>query len=348
MTYNKSSNENIEPPFNYNKRKFNTLKIHPPYSKLPIYSRKIYLNNNLIFDKATKKRIQSLGIPPAYVKKISVVAKSPDNDIQFMGVNDKHQVQYIYHPNHTKRQTREKYINVQNLGRIIPRIETDVTTQIQNISKKQNIARDDLFSIILYMLIKYHFRIGNIKYSNMNKSYGITTLKPNHIHLKSYPQFEIKFIGKKGIENKITDNNSSMWRILSKLSKNNINNFIFQLNGNDLISPKMMKEYLVNKYKTYITPKMFRTWYANYHLLDYLQKHKSNVFKAENKREQKQCVNDAVQYVSIKLNNTPGISRKAYVNNKMFNIILNNPKSFIKQIPRNDIHQYLMKIMKKI
>lgn len=337
---------NTNPPFKFNKRKFYTLKIHPLQSKAPLITKKIYLDNNLVSDKETKNRIQSLGIPPAYIKNGAVVSKSAENDIQAMGINDKKQVQYIYHQNFIKRQTKKKYRDVLNLGEIIPRIENQVRGEIINIAGKQHLSREDLMPIILHMLTKYHFRIGNMKYSDTNNSYGITTLKPEHIHLKAAPKFEIKFIGKKGVSNHIEDSNPSMWKILSKL-KNRGGDFIFKLGSNDIISPSSVKQYLVDKYNTYITPKMFRTWYANYHLLDYLQKHRNNVLTASNKKEQKVCVNNAVEYVSRKLNNTPGISRKAYVSNKIFNIILNNPKTFIKQIPNTNIHQYLAKIMKK-
>jgi DNA topoisomerase-1 len=346
-TNNTNNTDNTDvPPFNYNKRKFYTLKIHPVKSKAPLVSRRIYLDNNLVNDKKTKTRIQSLGIPPAYIKNGAVVSKSAENDIQAMGINDKQQVQYIYHPNFIKRQTKKKYKDVLNLGEIIPRIENQVRGEIVSLANKQHLAKEDLFPIILFMLTKYHFRIGNMKYSTDNHSYGITTLKPEHIHLKTSPKFEIKFIGKKGVVNHIEDSNASMWKLLSKL-KNGSNQFIFKLGGNEIITPLAVKDYLVDKYDTYITPKMFRTWYANYHLLDYLQEHRNDVITASNKREQKGCVNNAVEYVSRKLNNTPGISRKAYVSNKIFNVILNNPRAFIKQIPDRNIHQYLAKIMKK-
>jgi DNA topoisomerase IB len=163
------------------------------------------------------------------------------------------------------------------------------------------------------------------------------------------PRFEIRFVGKKGVVNHVKDDNPSMCRLLQKLNRGvGPSGFIFDLGGEGLITPGMVKQYLVDKYDTYITPKMFRTWYANYHLLDYLQRHRNDVLKAANQREQKHCVNEAVRYVSTKLNNTPGISRKAYVSNKIFNVILNNPRAFIRQIPRNDIHQYLAKMMKKV
>jgi DNA topoisomerase IB len=96
---------------------------------------------------------------------------------------------------------------------------------------------------------------------------------------------------------------------------------------------------------------MFRTWYANYHLLNYLRQHQQHFISnsAKDKRAQQQCLNDAVTYVSEKLNNSHAISRKAYVSNGVFNVILNNPRKFVRELPaQTELHQYLAKIMKEI
>jgi DNA topoisomerase-1 len=70
------------------------------------------------------------------------------------------------------------------------------------------------------MLRMYHFRIGNECYANDNNSYGITTLKKEHILFTNNNKFKIEFIGKKGILNSYTDNNpkSNIVKILKILT----------------------------------------------------------------------------------------------------------------------------------
>ena len=73
------------------------------------------------------------------------------------------------------------------------------------------------------MLSIYNFRIGNEKYVNDNNSYGITTLKKEHIkfypNTKNVSKLTIEFIGKKGILNTYTDNNPKSSSIKLDLSK---------------------------------------------------------------------------------------------------------------------------------
>ena len=38
-----------------------------------------------------------------------------------------------------------------------------------------------------------------------------------------------------------------------------------------LITPEHIHSFFQDKYNAYITPKMFRTWYGNYHMINYLK-----------------------------------------------------------------------------
>ena len=93
---------------------------------------------------------------------------------------------------------------------------------------------------------------------------------------------------------------------------------------------------------------MFHTWYANYHLLDFLQNHIDEFNDKENsQKDLKQIVHNAIKHVSKKLNNTPSISKKAYVDNKLFQVIIGNPRNFVNKIPESNINQYLLGLIKK-
>ena len=78
--------------------------------------------------------------------------------------------------------------------------------------------------------------------------------------------------------------------------------------------------YFENNYNTVITPKMFRTWYANYHMINYLKDldadtDKNNILQ-ELKNAKGKKLNNLKQeipiYVSQKLNNTPTVCKKIY------------------------------------
>ena len=69
--------------------------------------------------------------------------------------------------------------------------------------------------------------------------------------------------------------------------------------------------------------------------------------KENNKKTLKEIVHQAIKHVSKKLNNTPSISKKAYVDNKLFQVIINNPKNFVNKIPEDNLHKYLLLLIKK-
>jgi DNA topoisomerase-1 len=226
------------------------------------------------------------------------------------------------------------------------------------------------------MLRKYHFRIGNEKYAHENKSYGITTLQPRHIKFHSPSKFTIEFIGKKGVVNKYSDDNEHIAQILKTLIKHtrdnntSINNikftpstpstpsttFIFAYRTpsgeSSLITPDHIQTFFQDKYDSYITPKMFRTWYGNFHMLEHLR----NLFKNDqlahrmNTTDTKNIITKCSEYVSSKLNNTPSISKKSYIDNKLLDLVMKNPYRIAANIPDNkeEQHRFLNKMIMKL
>jgi len=314
------------------------------------------INNKVVTDKNLIERLNKLYIPPAY--KDLIVAKSESNKIQIIGSDDKGRRQYIYNPNYTKKRNSRKYDDIMDLGKSIIKIEKDNITMLNELKKKhynQWSLPNDYIPIVIYMLRTYNFRIGNECYTNDNNSYGITTLKKEHIHFLPNNKFKIEFIGKKGILNTYTDNNpmiSNLFKILIKHASND--GFLFKYNneGNQikngdttkqLITPDHIHSFFQEKYNAYITPKMFRTWYGNFHMLNYLNKlYKEDKLKKKMlKSEIKQLINSCSEHVSDKLNNTPTVSKKSYIDNKILDLVMKNPYSFASSIPDSNEQQHI-------
>lgn len=329
------------------------------------YSKKVDNNNNVIYYLDNNKvnqpkileRLKKLYIAPAY--KNVIVAKSPNSKIQAIGTDVKGRRQYIYHPSFTQQQIEKKYNDILHLGSKILEIEKHNNFLIKKLCNKNynqlNLPKD-YYPIITMLLLKYHFRIGSHKYEKDNNSFGIVTLLKDHIILlDNTSKFSIEFIGKKGVNNKIIDNNKTIYNILKNLKyQDNGDPHIFccKKDGRKrMVYPEDIKNYLNVKYNTNITPKMFRTWYGNYYLLSYLKNFKNNknynIKENMSKKDIKSLIKNSSIYVSSKLNNTPTISKKSYINPKILNLILDNPKHFIDNIPNNKdkIHIHLQKII---
>jgi DNA topoisomerase-1 len=320
------------------------------------------INNKVVTNPNLIKRLDSIYIPPAY--KNLIVAKKETNKVQVIGTDDRGRRQYIYHTNYTKKRNSRKYDDVMELGKCIIQIEKDNNTMINELSTKKYKdwqLPNDYIPVIIYMLRTYNFRIGNECYANDNESYGITTLKKNHIHFLEQDNkhnFKIEFVGKKGIINTYTDNsnNHKISDILKVLIANaSSDGYLFKYENNDkqyFITPDQIQIFFQDKYNAYITPKMFRTWYGNFHMINYLNKlFKENKLKTSMlKSEIKELISNCSKHVSSKLNNTPSISKKSYIDNKILDLVIKNPYKFASSIPNSidEQHIFLYKTIMKL
>lgn len=328
------------------------------------HTRKVFhlVNNKVATDKDLVKRLSTIYIPPAY--KDIVVAKSANNKIQAIGTDKRGRRQYVYNSSYTKKRNDRKYEDIMELAKKIGMIEKDNDKMLKEITKKEVInwgLPDDYIPIIVYMLRTYHFRIGNERYANDNNSYGITTLRAEHIKWDSKKpnKFTIEFIGKKGILNQFSDDNHIIAKLMRKLiegsKRKGHDGFLFKyVHGGVIhfVTPEHIQAFFQEKYNAYITPKMFRTWYGNYHLLVCLR----NMFN-EGKlkpRLKKMEINDIIkecsEHVSSKLNNTPTVSKQSYIDNKILELVMRNPYRLASNIPDDSEgqHRYLYKIILKL
>ena len=101
---------------------------------------------------------------------------------------------------------------------------------------------------------------------------------------------------------------------------------------------------------------MFRTWYGNKHLLECLRNMYNTgklIGKSRTKmntHEKNEIIKECSIYVSNKLNNTPTVSKQSYIDNKILDLVMRNPRYFATNIPDNsdEQHKYLYKIILKL
>jgi len=383
---NKYNNLNIDDnntDTNYNKRQF------WPYERLyakkqrsishkgtsPKKTKKMFhvINKKVITDKTLINRLDNIYIPPAYTN--LVVAKSANNKIQAIGTDTRGRRQYIYNQKFTRKRNDRKYDDIMELAKKISSIERDNDSAIAKlVSLEPNkwVLPDDYIPIIVYMLRTYHFRIGNERYVNDNQSYGITTLRTEHITFHKNAggnTFTIEFIGKKGILNQFTDTNAKMAKLLriliEKAKKPGHDGFLFKYRGNAqgdsghanademyFITPDQIQAFFQEKYNSYITPKMFRTWYGNYHMLVCLREmfNKGEIKHRLTKTEKNEIIKQCSEHVSSKLNNTPTVSKQSYIDNKILELVMRNPYRLASSIPDDSDgqHVFLYKIINKL
>ena len=321
------------------------------------------VNNKIATDSDLIKRLDGIYIPPAY--KDVVIAKSANNKIQAIGTDIRGRRQYIYNPVFIKGRNNRKYDDILELAKKITAIEADNHAMLQSLGRKpvsEWKLPTDFIPVIVYMLRTYHFRIGNERYADENKSYGITTLRKEHIkwHPSIPNRFTIEFIGKKGIMNSFSDENVLMAKLLSHLCdrcEGPNGGYLFKYQNPttqeaEFITPDQVQTFFQDKYNAYITPKMFRTWYGNYHLLEALHDmhHRGELKHRLRTGEKNEVIRKCSEYVSSKLNNTPSVSKQSYIDDKILSLVMRNPYRLAGLIPSTDEgrHRFLYKILTKV
>lgn len=326
-----------------------------------------------------KTRLDHLYIPPAYNN--VYLAKSPSNKIQVIGEDVAGRKQYIYHERHKAGLERRKYSDLAELGEHISEIEADNNRALAKLTTEpisnSILTKDQLIQIMIYMLRTYHFRIGNRAYAEKYGSHGLSTLTARHFK-RAPDQITIDFIGKKGVRNTTKEATPMGLRIISRLLAHNRSMqlahgkqaavFIYSYEyrnpvagdklGVALLTSEDIQDFFKSAYKTktspdgiYVTPKMFRTWYANYHLLEYLQGlAKDPVVKSMTAKQIGRKIKAEVgEFVSRHLNNTPAICKKNYINNRLLSAIIETPKKYMAEVdgirPGKPLHSYLATLL---
>ena len=298
----------------------------------------------MINDKKTLERIKNLRIPPNYES--VEISYDPDSKLQATGIDNKGRKQYIYNPVFIDMKKNMKYEQYIILGKYLTKIQTDIDVIINKIHLKpynkwkqpsSNIA------LIIYLLDKCLFRIGNYKYYNLYGSHGCITLQKQHINLINNKKIvNIKFIGKKGVVNDSTLTDTRLYNIFKTLKNKHIGDFLFDYSSNNFIfniTNNDIQKYL-NSYHSQIVPKMFRTWHTNCCFI-FMIKNKLEYLMLLEKNEKmtqklkKIFLKNSMLEISQKLHNTPTVLKNSYLDNIIIDLFLNNTSKLLKLINKN-------------
>ena len=283
-----------------------------------------------ITDKKTLQRINNLRIPPAY-KKIKI-SKKANAKVQAIGVDEAGRKQYIYSKKFVQEQQEIKFQDLIQFGKRIKRIRKDVK---YHISKKTDIYdRSKVISMVIYLMDHCNFRIGTEEYKKLYNTYGATTLNKNHIIFKEN-EAEIRFVGKKSVENVSTIKNPDAINLLKQLcQKHSGKEFLFYYKDEQgdirQVSSSQINNFL-KKYHKNLIPKMFRTWNGNNVLLKYL----ISKNKPENEKEIKKNLREAIKKVANELHNTVAVAKKSYLNSEIYTTYLLNNSKFFEFLDKN-------------
>ncbi len=261
-------------------------------------------NGRPVRDAATRERIDTLRIPPAWRDvHIAANARAP---IQVWGFDARGRKQYRYHKRAVEQGELRKYYRVRQMAKELPRLRKRLFDDLS----RDDYSRDRICAGIVLLISNAWFRIGSDRYEKENNSFGITTLRKSHVEINdSSVVFEYR--GKRGIDHRQTITDERLVAFVEDIMTTPGRRLFRYKEGRRWID---IDSHEVNDYIEEIagfpyTAKDFRTWGGSLRAATVL----SDLGREKSKTARNKNVVMAVRMVAAELGNTPAICRKSYV-----------------------------------
>jgi DNA topoisomerase-1 len=160
-------------------------------------------------EKKTLERIRALAIPPAYRE--VWISPDPRGHLQATGRDAKGRKQYRYHAAWREVRNQTKFDRMLALSRVLPAIRARVSKDLA----KPGLPREKVLAALVRLLESTLIRIGNEQYVRDNRSYGLTTLRDDHVGIVG-GDIVFEFRGKRGKKHACKIHDRPLARILAR------------------------------------------------------------------------------------------------------------------------------------
>ena len=269
--------------------------------------RYIDCNGERITDPAILDRIKALVIPPAWTH--VRICPSPSGRLQVVGMDTRGRIQYRYHPSFSKKQERKKFAKVEKFGEFLPKLRKATNEHLS----ADGLPKEKVLAAMLRLINSLYFRVGTDLSEKHYKTYGITTLKKNHLIVKPKGKLIFDFVGKSHVQHRkvlVDEELAAVVRDIAALpGGRRLFRFIAPDGKRRSIKPSDINAYLKSITDPQFSSKDFRTWGAT--LLAAIELAEIGI--AEEAAVQKKNVVSAVKRVAEELGNTPTVCRSSYI-----------------------------------
>ena len=258
-----------------------------------------------VADPAVLRRIRSIVIPPAWTN--VWICPFADGHIQATGRDAKGRKQYRYHADYREAREQSKYEHLIEFAEALPTLRARVAEHMS----LRGLRREKVLATVVHLLETTLIRVGNGEYVKANESYGLTTLRSEHVAVEG-SEVRFRFTGKSGKQWSLAMRDRRVARIIRACQ---------ELPGQDLlqyfdddrelraVSSGDVNAYLREIAGRDITAKDFRTWAGTVLMARFLKASG----ESESATKAKRAISAAVKQVAAALGNTPSVCRKSYI-----------------------------------
>ncbi|PUA28938.1 MAG: DNA topoisomerase I [Cellvibrio sp. 79] len=264
-----------------------------------------YIGKKKLCDKKILERIKSLVIPPAWTE-VWICSKE-NGHLQATGFDALKRKQYRYHNRWNDFRNQTKFFRLYEFGKTIPTIRKHLEKDLA----KSGLPVEKVLATVIYLMEQTSIRVGNSAYEKLYGSFGLTTLKDNHVTV-SGEKIQFIFKGKKGVAHNISLKSKKLANII-KQCRDIPGKELFQYYDHDgnhhAIDSGMVNDYLKSITEQDFTTKDFRTWIGTVKAISALRE----LEIAETKAAIKQNIIAMLDSVAGHLGNTRAVCKKYYV-----------------------------------
>jgi DNA topoisomerase I len=267
-----------------------------------------------IEEEETIARIRELVIPPAWRE--VWICPHPAGHIQATGIDARGRKQYLYHQKWRARRDREKFDEMLEFARVLPRMRERVAANLESTAE---LSRGRVLACSVRLLDRGFFRVGGEEYAADNESFGLATMRKEHVTVRGRTVW-FDYPAKSGQRHLRSFVDEDVCDVLLKLKRR-------RGGGEELLAYKHGRRWAdlrsedINEYVKQVTEgdfsaKDFRTWNATVLAAASLALPGSmaGASQSARKRLKTQAVKDVAHY----LGNTPAVARSSYIDPRVF------------------------------
>jgi DNA topoisomerase I len=260
-----------------------------------------------VVDREVLDRINALVIPPAWQD--VWICPWPHGHIQAVGTDAAGRRQYRYHDAWRQQRDREKFERIVEFGQALPHLREVVRRDLN----RRGLDQRRVAAVGVRLLDIGCFRIGNAEYAEEHETFGIATLRLDHVAI-AHGEVTFSYAAKGSIDRTVTVKDAQIHRAVMSLRR--------QRSGREeLLAWKRKDEWVnvgasdINDYiKSVVgeqfSAKDFRTWTGTVLAAVALA---TTAVSTKSGRSRQRAVAAALKEVAEYLGNTPAVCRSSYV-----------------------------------
>ena len=261
--------------------------------------------NETLCEERVLERIENLKVPPAWED--VRIARNPSAKVQAIGYDAAGRLQYLYHPKYRERKEREKFERILRFSDALPEMRRITSNHLRH----KYLDREKVLATMTRLMNAAYFRVGDERYAEKNKTYGIATLRRKHLAIEG-DTLIFEFTGKWGQHQRKCVTDAKLRAIVEECaSLPGYEIFKYHDHSGELrdVKARDLNSYVKEIMGEEFTPKDFRTWAGTLNAAIKL----AELGATEDLKKAHKNVLAAVDDVAKRLGNTRDIARASYV-----------------------------------